>query len=323
MKISREQLLTDAANSGFRPEILEKVALLLRLLEGFQAHPFLKGRLVLKGGTALNLFEFNIPRLSIDIDLNYIGAIELEKMQVERPDIERAIKAVCEREGLSVRRLPSDHAGGKWRLTYRGVIVETGILAVDVNFMFRIPLWPPAIRDSYPVGSLSASGIRVVDIHELAAGKLVALLARHSARDLFDAHQLLREANLESGYLRVGFVAYGGMNRRDWREASLDDVAFEARDIRNQLVPLLRSGSLRGVQDVEAWAERLVEETRQALGAVLPLSGPEMEFLDRLNGAGEIASSLLTSDQDLADRIARHPLIKWKAQNVRDHKRGR
>ena len=314
--------MLDAENTGFRPEILEKVALLLRVLEGLQAHPFLKGRLVLKGGTALNLFEFNVPRLSIDIDLNYIGATELEKMQSERPKIERAIKAVCERESLSVRRLPSDHAGGKWRLTYHGVIVETGTLAVDVNFMFRIPLWPPAIRDSYPVGSLRASGIRVVDVHELAAGKLVALLARHSARDLFDAHQLLREANLDAGCLRVGFVAYGGMNRRDWREVSLDDVVFEARDIRNRLVPLLRSDSPGGVQDVEAWAEQLLEETRQALGAVLPLSGPEMEFLDRLNGAGEIVPSLLTSDQNLAERIANHPLVRWKAQNVRDHKRG-
>ena len=74
------------------------MSLLLRLLEGFQAHPFLKGRLALKGGTALNLFEFNVPRLSVDIDLNYIGAIDLEKMQAERPKIEQALKAVCQRE---------------------------------------------------------------------------------------------------------------------------------------------------------------------------------------------------------------------------------
>jgi predicted nucleotidyltransferase component of viral defense system len=319
MSISREALMSEAENTGFRLEILEKVSLLLLLLEGFQAHPFLKGRLALKGGTALNLFEFNIPRLSIDIDLNYIGAIELEKMQAERPKIEQAVRAVCEREGLAVRRLPSDHAGGKWRLSYQSVIGGTGTLAVDVNFMFRIPLWPPAIKDSHPVGSLGASGIRVVDIHELAAGKLVALLARRSARDLFDAHQLLREARLDAGSLRAGFVAYGGMNRRDWREASLEDVEFDAEAIRNQLLPLLRSGSLGEGQDVGKWTEKLVEETRQALGAVLPLSGPEMEFLERLNGAGEIAPALLTSDQDLAERIANHPLIKWKAQNVGDH----
>jgi hypothetical protein len=151
----------------------------------------------------------------------------------------------------------------------------------------------------------------------------VALLARRSARDLFDAHQLLREARLDAESLRAGFVAYGGMNRRDWREASLEDMEFDANAIRSQLVPLLRSGSLGEGQDVEAWTEQLVEETRQALGVVLPLSGPEMEFLERLNGAGKIAPALLTSDQDLAQRIANHPLINWKAQNVRGHQRGR
>ena len=149
----------------------------------------------------------------------------------------------------------------------------------------------------------------------------MALLARRSARDLFDTHKLLREARLDAGSLRAGFVAYGGMNRRDWREASLEDVEFHADAIRNQLVPLLRSGSLGEGQDMEEWTGQLVEETRQALGAVLPLSGPETEFLERLNGAGEIAPALLTSDQDLAERIANHPLIRWKAQNVRNHRR--
>jgi predicted nucleotidyltransferase component of viral defense system len=321
VSISKEVLMLEAENTGFRLEILERVSLLLRLLEGFQAHPFLKGRLALKGGSALNLFEFNVPRLSVDIDLNYIGAIDLEKMQAERPKVEQAVKAVCEREGLSVRRLPSDHAGGKWRLTYRSAIGETGTLAVDVNFMFRIPLWAPAIRDSHPVGSIRAAGILMMDIHELAAGKLVALLARRSVRDLFDGHRLLHEAHLDAENLRIGFVAYGGMNRRDWREASVEDVIFGTSEIRNQLVPLLRSSQLAEVGDLEVWAERLVEETRQALGAVLPLSELEMEFLDRLNGTGEIVPSLLTSDKDLADRIANHPLIMWKAQNVRDHKR--
>ena len=73
MKISRERLLSESQATGFRPEVLEKVIQLLSLLEGFNSHPFLKGRLVLKGGTALNLFLFDVPRLSVDVDLNYIG----------------------------------------------------------------------------------------------------------------------------------------------------------------------------------------------------------------------------------------------------------
>lgn len=70
MKISPEKLAAEAAATDFRTVTLEKVANLLGLLNALQSHPFLKGKLVLKGGTALNLFVFDVPRLSVDIDLN-------------------------------------------------------------------------------------------------------------------------------------------------------------------------------------------------------------------------------------------------------------
>ncbi len=64
MKISPEMLAIEAEETGFRAEMLEKVAHLLGLLEALRSHPFLKDKLVLKGGTALNLFVFDVPRLS-------------------------------------------------------------------------------------------------------------------------------------------------------------------------------------------------------------------------------------------------------------------
>ena len=70
MKVSLEKLTSQSASTGFRSDVLEKVAHLLGLLEVLCSHPFLKGKLALKGGTALNLFVFNIPRLSLDIDLH-------------------------------------------------------------------------------------------------------------------------------------------------------------------------------------------------------------------------------------------------------------
>ena len=102
MRLSRERLLAESASTGFRPEILEKVAGLLALLEGINLHPYLKGRLALKGGTALNLFLLDVPRLSVDLDLNYVGAPDREGMLAERPKIEAALRAVCEREGIEV-----------------------------------------------------------------------------------------------------------------------------------------------------------------------------------------------------------------------------
>ena len=106
MEVSSEKLSEEARTTGFRPEVLEKVIHLLNLLEGFQGHPFLKGRLVLKGGTALNLFIFDLPRLSVDIDLNYIGAADRETMLEERPKVAQAVRAVCSREGVNITRAP-------------------------------------------------------------------------------------------------------------------------------------------------------------------------------------------------------------------------
>jgi len=83
LRVSRERLIRDADTTGFRPEVLEKALHLLALLEGFNRHPFLRDRIALKGGTALNLFLLDLPRLSVDIDLNYIGALDRETMQAE------------------------------------------------------------------------------------------------------------------------------------------------------------------------------------------------------------------------------------------------
>jgi len=113
LKISPERLVAEAEATGFRPEVLEKAAQLLGLLNALQSHPFLREKLVLKGGTALNLFVFDVPRLSVDIDLNYVGAEDREGMLAERPKVEQATQAVFAREGFSVRRMPEEHAGAK------------------------------------------------------------------------------------------------------------------------------------------------------------------------------------------------------------------
>ena len=146
--LSESDLHREAASTGFGSEILEKVIRLIDLLEGLRSHPFLKGRVVLKGGTALNLFVFDVPRLSVAIDLNYIGAVDRETMLAERPRIEQAIEAVCGRLGIQIKRVPGEHAGGKWRLSYTRVTGQPGGLEVDVNFLLRTPLWPPVPTDS-------------------------------------------------------------------------------------------------------------------------------------------------------------------------------
>ena len=319
--LGRDELLREASAAGFQPESLEKALRLLDVLQGIRSHPFLKSRVALKGGTALNLFVFDVPRLSVDIDLNYIGASDRETMLAERPKVDESIQAVCGRLGLQVKRVPTEHAGGKWRVSYQGSLGRPVTLELDMNFMLRSPLWPVSQLRSRDLAGVSSVEFPVVDQHELAAGKLAALLGRQASRDVFDAHRLLKDATLDRRQLRQAFVVYGGCNRRDWREVSADVVGMSPVEAERKLLPLLRTAERPRKGELGAWTERLVGECRDLLAVVLPLSPPEVEFLTRLNAGGEVAPELLTDDPDLQAAIGRHPMLAWKAQNVREHRR--
>ena len=320
MNLTPQAMAREVAATGFGAELLEKVFRLMALLDALNSHPFLKTRIALKGGTALNLFHFEVPRLSVDIDLNYIGAADRDTMLAERPKVEQAVQAVCSREGLAIKRMPTDHAGGKWQLTHVGAKGDSGNLELDVNFMLRTPLWSCVTKDCHSIGSVRAAPVRVLDLHELTAGKLAALLARSMSRDVFDAHALLVTPGLEPANLRLGFVVYGGINRKDWRTVSPADVTADPHEIQMDLVPMLRSDRAPPKREVAAWAEKLVAECRERLSLVLPLTGAESEFLRRLNDDGEIVPDLITADPGMQATVREHPGLKWKALNVRKHR---
>jgi predicted nucleotidyltransferase component of viral defense system len=320
MKISREHLRAEAQATGFRDDALEKVLHLISLLNTFSRHPQLGGQLALKGGTALNLFYFSIPRLSVDIDLNYVGSADREQMLMDKIQIEKLIVAMCKEEGFAVDRVPTEHAGGKFRLRYQGAINPGGNLEVDLNFLLRVPLWPVVKTDSRVIGSHQAKQTLLLDLHETSAGKLAALLGRHASRDLFDAHQLFAMQKLEREKLRLGFVVYGAMNRKDWRTVSVNDVAYQPKEVESELLPLLKFESVPRGKALIDWTEKLTAETRQGLSMVLPLEPNEREFLDRLMEHGEIVPELIAQDAAMVKRIASHPGLLWKQLNVRSHK---
>src|SRR5690606_34358742 len=124
-------------------------------------------------------------------------------------------------------------------------------------------LWPVVTLDSKALGPAQAKGIAVVEHHELAAGKLAALCSRSAARDLFDARELLRCGEFDRGKLRLAFVVYGGLNRKDWRTVRLDDIAAEPAELNRELIPMLRAEVRPPRSEVLPWAETLVAETRK------------------------------------------------------------
>ena len=320
MKISLSRLQTEARTTGFRPDVLEKVAHLLSLLNAIESHPFLKGKLALKGGTALNLFIFDIPRLSVDIDLNIIGSDNRDELVQIKPKIEQAMQAVFSREGFTIRQIPQEHAGGKWQLQYQSATGQTSNLQVDINFMFRVPLWPVVRMDSKTLGQWQSKDIPVVDIHELVAGKLAALLSRKQARDLFDCSKIFDDDRIDHGKLRTTFIVYGAMNRRDWRTIAIDDIDFEPDELARQLIPTLSQNAVKTVKDSDQYGKSLVGKCKKSLTSLIPFTDSEMEFLNLLLDKGQIRADLLTDDNELQDRIMRHPMLQWKAINVRKHK---
>lgn len=316
MTHSRQSLNEIAGASGFRPEYVEKALWLMDLLDGLMRHPFLEGKLALKGGTALNLFCYPLPRLSVDIDLNYVGAADRATMLAERPTIEAAVLGVCQRLGLSVRRQPDEHSGGKWSLRYPSAITPGGNLELDLNFLLRTPLWPTARSTSAALGDRRCADVLVLDIHELAAGKLAALFARSAPRDVFDAARLLADPRLDGAKLRTGFVAYGAMSPRDWREVGIADIAYAEEQFRSEVAVLLGSAT----SAPEAAAAALVQCRDLVRARLLPLAGREVEFLRLVNEEGIVRPELVTEDLALRAVLQAHPALAWKAENVRKHR---
>ena len=173
--------------------------------------------------------------------------------------------------------------------------------------------------DSHPLGDWQAREIPVMDIHELAAEKLAALLARRKARDLFDSRLVFAIDGIDLQRLRTAFVVYGAMSRKDWRTVSVEDVAFDESELSSQLLPALRIGAVPSAE-AASYGDMLVEECREALSVLLPLNDAESAFLDLLLDDGEINAAILTDHGDLQKRIQAHPNLEWKARNVRKHR---
>ena len=309
---SKEQLMSQARAGGYKPEILEKVYRLLDVFQQIIAVPFLKERLVLKGGTALNLFCFEqLPRLSVDIDLNYIGALDREKMLEEKPMIVNAVEQIMSQNQFERHRAPMKHAGGKMIWFYPSLLGQRGSLEIDINFMYRQPLFPAGLKSPNFEAYKSLSG-PVLDIHELAAGKLSALFDRSASRDWFDAHYLLTQSPIDKNKLKLAFVTYLAMTKIDLSKLVPEQIDFDLTDLRNRLVPVMHQLSVsRNTRELKEWATARISELRQELSSILPLGEHELLFINKIRNEGIIAPELITNDLEISQRIMNHPAINW------------
>lgn len=321
--ITGKDIARVAAETGFRSEVVEKALRLHGILDRLDRHEITHGTWVLKGGTALNLLHMDVPRLSFDIDVNYVGSADVEGMRRARPEFERALAACCEREGCAVRRAPSEHAGGKFRLRYASVLGGSQNLEVDVSYVARVPLWG-SVRAPVRFPPGSPLQVPTLTIEELAAGKFTALVQRAAARDAFDAASLLDLVPdlLQRPPFRIGFVCFVGASRSDARELRPSQSLLSGLALDRDLEPLLRRGLLGGSPEPGELARWIEERVSPAVEPLLSWSTGERRFLDRLLDDGEIDAAALHDDPDVQERIRRQPMLVWKARHVREHRRG-
>lgn len=130
----------------------------------------------------------------MDLDFNDVGALAREGMLRERPAVERA---------------PDEHTGRKFYRSYRNAFGSPDRIEIDLNYMFRLPLVPPAWRDAWTPDADAPCSARVVGFEELMAGKVVALLDRAAARDLYDVALLVAPPH-DPPPLRRLFIALSG-----------------------------------------------------------------------------------------------------------------
>ena len=157
-----------------------------RLLTRVAPLVFVDDRLALKGGTAINLFIRDMPRLSVDLDLVFTDHTVRRQDALAR--INAAVSKGAERlraQGLEVH-VPAAGGDGETRLLIRRAATQ---VKVEINTVIRGTVHPvrqAALTKSARETLLSEIEIPVLALEDVYGGKLVAALDRQHPRDLFD-----------------------------------------------------------------------------------------------------------------------------------------
>jgi predicted nucleotidyltransferase component of viral defense system len=256
----------------------------------------------LKGGTAINLFVRDMPRLSVDIDLTYLPvedrATSLKAIADALQRIAEVIKAAISGAQITETRTKGENALTRLLVTSGGARIK-----IEVT---------PVIRGCvYPVRTMQVSAgvqkdfgfaeMQVVSFADLYAGKLVAALDRQHPRDLFDVRDLLRNEGIDDE-LRKAFAVYMISHDRPMAEV----LVGRAKDIRIEY-----ERGFVGMTDEQVTQAELETAYTDLVAAIV---GEMPEAHKRLLVSverGEPDWSLLGIDE-----AADLPAVKWRLHNI-------
>lgn len=263
---------------------------------------FQSPRFAMKGGTALNLFVQDLPRLSVDIDVVFVPY---------QPNRDQALVQIGQDLNAAKAQLQSIGYATDIRTTRSGdevklfVSDERAQVKVEVNFVFRGTLFPPTLAKlsakAQELFSLSVQ-VPMLAIPELYGSKLVAAMDRQHPRDLFDVLQMNEKFGGVPKPFVDSFVAYlAGHNRPVHEVLFANPLPLEA----------VFKSEFQGMTAQPIELQKLLE-TRQFLFKTLPqsLTDNHKNFL----------LSLVRGDPqwDLMPfaHLKELPALKWKIHNL-------
>lgn len=248
------------------------------------------------GGTAINLFIRDMPRLSVDIDLTYLPIEDRETSHRSIADALQRIKINIEKAIPSVRITPRLD-DGKLYVSSNGVNIK-----IEVNLVNRGTLAEPQemllcnkaqnIFDSFCVMSVVSRG-------QLYGGKIVAALDRQHPRDLFDVKYLLEE-NGFTDEVKKGFLLCLLCSDRPINEVIKPNFQDQRSAHENQFAGM--SDEAFSYEEFEATRARLVETVNASL------TEKDKSFL--------LSIKDVNPDWSIYD-FQRFPSINWKLQNLK------
>jgi len=258
----------------------------------------------LKGGTAINLFVRDMPRLSVDIDLAYLPAEEpretaLQKMSSALVRIAAAIKKAI--PGAKVQETRAREPG---RIAKLVVAAGRTRIKIEPNEVIRGAVFAAEERDLTPraeeLFELAVTA-RTLSVADLYGGKLCAALDRQHPRDLFDVKVLLENEGI-TDEIRKAFIVYLASHDRPINEL-LDPTRKDVRRI--------YESEFAGMTASEVKYEELAAAREALIGTLMKaLTDDEKEFLISLKDGRPKWKAIGI------EGIEKLPAIQWKLMNI-------
>jgi len=310
---TKTELAEKANELNFVRDTLEKVLRLSEILNYLNTNPLTKEYLVLKGGTAINLTVFNLPRLSVDIDLDFAQNLSRDDMMRTRERIREDIKIYMSTQGYAISpRSKAYHSLDSFVFTYTNLGGMNDNIKIEINYSLRAHIFEPSLRKISVSGVNADALIKTLPPMELYAAKINALIGRAAARDLYDIHNMIKFGLFDESefpLLRKCVVFYTAISQDEIPD-EYDFKRFNAitnRKIKTDLLPVIQKGEFFDLENTKTSVAEFLKE-------LLILETDERKFLDEFK-TKKYRPELLFDNTDILDRIKEHPMALWKIQN--------